>query len=406
MEIHHLEMCVSDGKKTLEKMKSFGFTLFAIRITECCKQFVIKCGRVKLVITERISIKDPKNEDWTIFCCQKNHKRDSVFNIAFVVTDVKAMTEKVSKTGKNIIRSVTEINEENGRILYSIVQSECLNVVHTLIEKRNCRHPFLFGFELVELSNPIKNCIEFGINQIDHVTLVCHVGQMENILKWYEKLFGMKRFIMSREEDEQEGMIFDIYDVSMRLKAMQFWKYSETSLTYSPQSYQTDKSFMLVIVEPLTMKNFNHLSTFLLEHEGPGIEHVALHVQTMENSVAKMIQAGAIFRHPPFSYYTQMDKMQQIEKAGKDILTLSDLGILLDYEKDVYFKSTESNERNRFLMQIFSQPIFDKKTFFFEIIQRCGARGFGAGNILALAISIRKESGKNLAKTTEISTNK
>lgn len=374
-------------------MKSFGFKLFATRTTTYCHQLVVKCGRAIFVITEHVPNEDLKQEDWIIFCNRGSHKRDSVFNIALQVSDVKTVTDCVAKSGKKIITPVTAIIEGQDEIIYSIVQSECENVVHTLIEKGNCSHTFLPGFQLVEQSQMMKSVAEFGINQVDHVTLVCNIGQMEGILKWYEKIFGMKRFIISREEDDQKGMIFDIYDVSMRLKALQYWKYPETVLTYPSESLQSGETFMLVVVEPLT-ESFNHLSRFLKEHEGPGVEHVALHAQKMEKSVTKMIEAGATFRRPPASYYSQIDKLREIEKAGQDVRVLSQLGVLLDSEKDANFMQVESIKKNRFLMQIFSQPLFDQKTFFFEIIQRCGARGFGAGNILALAISIRKQEEK------------
>ncbi|KAK8722769.1 hypothetical protein OTU49_012026 [Cherax quadricarinatus] len=379
-------------------------------------------------------------EHWTVFCCRAkaDHTIDSVFNVALVVKDVDQVTERVRSQGGQVIREPADISDAFGQVRYSIVTSCCGNIVHTLIDKSNYKGDFLPGFEAIQKfqdyaeednndnissinnshfqsavqeTNILNGAFEMqkdtqGVSSdtniynpghnpplsthIDHVTYVCEAGKSQNLIEWYERCFGMKRFKINLKESTEEGFVLGD-NIGLRLKAMEYWRCAETGLT-TPEAATGDSSLKLVIGEPLPNISESHVNTFLQEHKGAGIQHIALYTPTITATVKYMSDNGVTFRKPPPVYYEEGIKLEEIEEAGygKEINDFKALGILLDTEADESndFGNTETREKKRHLMQVFTTPIFKEDTFFLEVIQRCGATGFGAGNITALARSI------------------
>ena len=150
------------------------------------------------------------------------------------------------------------------------------------------------------------------------------------------------------------------------------------------------RNFKLVIAEPLHESGNSHVQHFMDNHKGPGLQHIGLSVaggEGIEKVVEKMVKRGAEFRRPPPTYYKMKKKVEEIDAANGDLMTFSDLGLLLDSEADCDFRAGGA-DGGKFLIQIFTKPIFGVDTFFLEVLERRGARGFGAGNITALAKSI------------------
>ncbi|UYV60524.1 HPDL [Cordylochernes scorpioides] len=198
------------------------------------------------------------------------------------------------------------------------------------------------------------------------------------------------QWALCRDEDDQEGVVLQSGSFGMRLKAMQYWRCAEVGLT-TAEHPAAPASLMIVTAESLPEQECSSVETFLRQHGGEGVEHIALHTPSIVRSVEQMVKSGVKFRHPPPAYYTRIGKLQEIEDVQEDISQLSKLGILLDSEAD---PEASSHIKTRYLMQIFSHPVFREKSYFFEVIQRCGARGLGSGNIKALADSISQEERK------------
>ncbi|XP_035230457.1 4-hydroxyphenylpyruvate dioxygenase-like protein [Stegodyphus dumicola] len=185
---------------------------------------------------------------------------------------------------------------------------------------------------------------------------------------------------------------------------MEYWRCSEIGLMYpgfsSKHRQRNSNGVMLVVVESLPGQTNCNVETYLREHEGPGIEHIALSTRSITGTVSKMTSLGVKFRQPPAAYYNELKKVREIQEIGEDLTELEKLGILLDNEVE----PGENNEKDgspKYLMQIFAHPLFSRKTFFIEVIERSGARGLGAGNIIALVRSIREEEKRKMAEAKQ-----
>ncbi|XP_066945898.1 4-hydroxyphenylpyruvate dioxygenase-like protein [Macrobrachium rosenbergii] len=471
--LHHVEVCVKDERIIHLLRRGFGFTPFAYRLTPGASKLALRSGNSVFVAVKRRKVDldgestnpnrhhrnglpvdgdeghneagdgcpQDAGEHWTVFCCEgaSSHAVDSVFNVALVVKDVDAVTQRVRSRGGQVIREPTNLpaggrkKGESGHVRYSIVRSCCGNVVHTLIDKSNYGGFFLPGFEAVGHQGAKPNGVLDRIigdftrpnpssssssspssaectnlwtlenqssNQsspplplsthIDHVTYVCEIGKSKELLAWYEFCFGMKRFLTNRKESEEEGFVL-ADNIGLRLKVMEYWKCAESGLAFPPEeANEGDSSLKLVIAEPLPEVSNSHVDKFLKSHGGPGVQHIGLHTPTMVATVDFMARNGVVFRKAPPTYYEEGIKLEEIVEAGhsEEIKLFQDLGILLDTEADVFTEEELSQDKKSYLLQVFTGPVFDEDTFFLEVLQRRGARGFGSGNITALARSI------------------
>ncbi|XP_035824057.1 4-hydroxyphenylpyruvate dioxygenase-like protein isoform X2 [Aplysia californica] len=184
------------------------------------------------------------------------------------------------------------------------------------------------------------------------------------------------------EESESEGFVISGKDIGLRMKALEYWKCAELGLQSNPNC--AVQSFKVVIAEALPNQGPNQIDTFLSEHGGPGIQHIGLHTSSMSGTIKKLKLHGVEFAEPPATYYSEVGRLHDILGVGQDVQELKELGILIDTEEE-----GECSKSPRYLLQKFTKPLFDRDTFFLEIIQRIGATGFGSGNITALWRSVQ-----------------
>ncbi|XP_063887024.1 4-hydroxyphenylpyruvate dioxygenase-like protein [Scylla paramamosain] len=376
-------------------------------------------------------------EHWTVFCChnQTSHVIDSVFNVALVVRDVDEVTKRVETQGGRVLRKPTVLKDSHGQVKYSIVTSCLGNVVHTLIDKQDYSGEFLPGFESFRTDNnescplnserdgeehtavdglqqqPVTNYSNFTVNanlnsdplftHFDHLAFACEAGKSEGLIEWYQRCFGMKRFAANREDTNEEGFVLG-ENIGMRIKAMEYWRCAEVGLTL-PSATEENSSLKMVLAEPLVGYEKSQINTFLHNHKGPGVQHIALHTPNMVSSVKRASQQGVTFRKAPPAYYQEGIRLEDIKAAGHgdEIDLFQALGILLDIEDDVFCDKEDHQEGKKYLLQVFTTPIFQEDTFFMEVIHRKGAVGFGAGNIRALAQSIVCDEQQKKARLSQ-----
>ncbi|XP_043201473.1 4-hydroxyphenylpyruvate dioxygenase-like protein [Amphibalanus amphitrite] len=401
--LHHVELCTANAGRLLRLFTGgYGFRRLGGRVTPRCLQWVVRSGRATFVLTQRHAQERPgvvndsrftAGEPWTQFCYPSGqHQRDSVFNVALLVRDVAATVSRAARAGGHVLQRPVHVADADGAAEYAVVRSVCGNVVHTLINADRYSGPFLPGFlDSNGVSDaartPDEECEVPDISgqeseYVDHVTLTCRRGESTGLLDWYQRVFGMRRFQLNSQDSPTDGVVMG-GEVGMALKAMEYWRCAETGLQ-APPTDPNQPTLKFVVAESL--HDDSHVETFNRQHGSPGVQHIGLHTDDIVSRVAGMTSRGVNFRRPPPAYYTQTGKGAEIAAAGitgEELSRFRQLGLLLDSEAD-----SDTDTGDRYLMQIFSEPLFEEDTFFMEVLERRGARGFGQGNITALARSI------------------
>ncbi|XP_077992679.1 4-hydroxyphenylpyruvate dioxygenase-like protein [Glandiceps talaboti] len=436
--VHHVQLSVRNG---LQMMRTFTnclhFKLFAERRTERLKQWAVRSGSAVFVINERqhrgagttscnvndystTGVQPAKASPCISSPCpstfamgSSNRIQNSIFDIAFEVRDVDNAFKRARDNGAGVLHEPIDIQDMFGTVRFAAVKSNVGNVAHSLVDTSKYKGNFLPGFQLVDQmsdhnhQNPCKSLI----SHFDHVTYACPNGSADDILDFYEKCFGYKRFLVNRTEDVDDGFLVQGEDMGMRLKAMEYWKCAETHLcSVETQDNSNDlANVKFVIAEPLPGQGPNQVETFIANHGGPGIQHIGLHTSDIINAVSTLREEQLPLIVPPDTYYSEIGKLEEIQDVGEDVEMLKEYGILLDSEADAgdfeAQSSKHSNEKHRYLMQVFTQPIFDEDTFFLEVIQRHRAMGFGAGNITALWRSVQAYMTQQQNKKAKVSEN-
>ncbi|KAJ8404806.1 hypothetical protein AAFF_G00331930 [Aldrovandia affinis] len=430
--LHHIALHVRNVDKIADDLVAkFKFKLFAARLTGKSRQFAFRNGTAVFIVNERLNHPIPSlsvgvatrqgcpspsiqglseicshtsrtvdsnsanTECNFLYDVRPNYSVDTVCNVCFEVEDVERTFSALQNQGCDFLVPPTNVQDDRGIVSYSVVKSIVGNVCHTLIDKTKYQGTFLPGFNDVE--NVTKNGARFDdlascpITHFDHITYACPRKSTPGVMRWYEKHFGFQRFLIDRDENLNEGYVLDQDGIGLRLTAMEYWKCSELGLKNTSKDKELDCKF--VIAESLPEQGRNQVDSFLEQHEGAGIQHVGLYTQDIISTAQRLAQAGVHFFAPPPAYYTEVGKEQEMVDAGYDPKLLSQHGILLD--TDLRQDASDSlchyvpAENKRYLLQVFTKPIFAEETFFLELIERRGASGFGEGNIRALWRSVQ-----------------
>uniref|UniRef100_A0A3Q0QUW0 4-hydroxyphenylpyruvate dioxygenase n=1 Tax=Amphilophus citrinellus TaxID=61819 RepID=A0A3Q0QUW0_AMPCI len=388
--LHHVSVHVSNAEKIANDLVSkFKFNLFAARLTDKSRQFAFRKGAAVFVVNERPSKSSQGNNSLgCLYDVSPLHSVDTVNNVCFEVEDVQRSFKVLRHLGCNFLVPPTTVEDVNGPVTYAVVKSIVGNVCHTLIEKTNYEGVFLPGFDVNEKDWSLeKEDISCPVTHFDHITYACLRKTTHQVMGWYEKHFGFQRFYIDSNEDVDEGFVINQGGIGLRLTAMEYWKCSKAGITL-PFAGKKEPDCKFVIAESLPEQGRNQVDTFLEQHRAPGIQHIGLYTKNIVSTAHTMAEAGVQFFSPPPAYYTQVGKQQEIEEAGHSPQMLAQHGILLDTDlHQVPLSQTASSKR--YLLQLFTKPIFAEDTFFLELIERRGATGFGEGNIRALWRSVQ-----------------
>jgi 4-hydroxyphenylpyruvate dioxygenase len=226
------------------------------------------------------------------------------------------------------------------------------DTIHSLVERRNYRGLFLPGFRAV---TPRYQPPEVGLKYVDHCVGNVELGQMNRWVQYYADVMGFRNLIT-----------FDDQDIS-----------TEYSSLMSKVMANGNDRIKFPINEPASGKKKSQIEEYLDFYRGPGAQHLALATDDIIETVTSLRDRGIEFLQAPTSYYR--DLQARVGKIDEPLEMLEDLGILVDRDPDGY------------LLQIFTKPVEDRPTLFYEIIQRKGAKSFGKGNFKALFEAIEKE---------------
>jgi 4-hydroxyphenylpyruvate dioxygenase len=353
----YVEFYVGNAKQSAHFYKTaFGFQSYAYKGLETgatdAVSYVLTQDKIKIILTTPLSSKSPINDHIV------NHG-DGVKVIALWVEDArKAYTETTSRGAKSYMLPTIE-KDEYGEVVRAGIYTYG-ETVHIFVERKNYKGVFLPGFQEWKSD---YNPPAAGLKYIDH--MVGNVGwnQMDIWVKWYEDVMGFENFLS-----------FDDKQI-----------HTEYSALMSKVMSNGNGRIKFPINEPAKGKKRSQIEEYLDFYEGAGVQHIAVATDDIIQTVRQLKSKGVEFLSiPPEAYYKSVPgRLEEFSHELKeDIEKLKDLGIMIDADEEGY------------LLQIFTKPVEDRPTLFFEIIQRMGARGFGAGNFKALFESIEREQLK------------
>src|SRR5690554_1155747 len=353
----YVELYVGNAKQSAHFYKTaFGFQSYAYKGLETGSldtvSYVLKQDKIRLVLTTPLNSKSPINEHI------KKHG-DGVKVIALWVEDARSAFEETTKRGAKPFMEPTVEKDEHGEVVRAGIYTYG-ETVHMFVERKNYNGIFLPGYQKWESDyNPAPTGLKF----IDH--MVGNVGwnEMNTWVKWYEDVMGFVNFLS-----------FDDKQI-----------HTDYSALMSKVMSNGNGRIKFPINEPAEGKKKSQIEEYLDFYEGAGVQHIAVATDDIITTVADLRSRGIEFlSHPPQAYYDAIPERlkDHMDKFKEDINELQKLGIMIDADEEGY------------LLQIFTKPVQDRPTLFFEIIQRMGARGFGAGNFKALFESIEREQEK------------
>ena len=353
----YVEFYVGNAKQAAHFYKTaFGFQSHAYKGLETGSRdtvsYVLTQDKIKLMLTTPLNSKSPIN----------NHivkHGDGVKIVALWVEDAKKSWEETTSRGAKSYMEPTIEKDEHGEVVRAGIYTYG-ETVHMFVERKNYNGAFLPGFVKWEsdYNPPIT-----GLKYIDH--MVGNVGwnEMNTWVKYYEDVMGFVNFLS-----------FDDKQI-----------HTEYSALMSKVMSNGNGRIKFPINEPAEGKKKSQIEEYLDFYEGPGVQHIAVATDDIISTVSALRSRGVEFLStPPEEYYRAVPgRLEEYSHELKeDIATLMSLGIMIDADEEGY------------LLQIFTKPLEDRPTLFFEIIQRMGARGFGAGNFKALFESIEREQAK------------
>ncbi|MFZ4589777.1 MAG: 4-hydroxyphenylpyruvate dioxygenase [Ignavibacteria bacterium] len=349
--IDYIEFFCGNAKQSaIYYQYAFGFKLTGYSGLETGNRdyasYILEQGKIRFILTT------PYSDD--SFISQHINKHgDGVRDVAFEVDDAaKAFKETVKRGAIPVLEPAT-IENDDGKFVKSSIKTFG-DTIHTFIERKNYTGRFLPGF-VDAGSKCLKGINDTGLKAVDHMVGNVELGKMLHWVEFYSKTLGFNQLLS-----------FDDKDISTEY----------TALMSKVMQNSTGK-IKIPINEPAPGKKKSQIEEYLDFYKSPGIQHVALSTPDILETVTQLSERGVEFLTVPTTYYTELE--QRIGKIDEDIRSLEKLGILVDRDEDGY------------LLQIFTKPVEDRPTLFFEIIQRKGARSFGKGNFKALFESIERE---------------
>ena len=345
----YVEFYVGNAKQAAHYYQAaFGFQFVGYRGPETGVRdrvsYLLTQGKIRLVLTSALGPEGP-------IAAHVNRHGDGVRDIALWVDDARDAYQKAIERGAKGAREPAVQKDKDGEVVTAAIAIYG-DTIHTLVERRNYRGLFMPGFAP---RTPHYQPSDVGLQYVDHCVGNVELGQMNVWVSFYEKVMGFKNLIS-----------FDDEDIS-----------TEYSSLMSKVMSNGNERIKFPINEPAKGKKKSQIEEYLDFYRGPGVQHLALATNDIVHTVTSLRDRGVEFLTVPTTYYEELQG--RVGRIDEPVDVLAKLGILVDRDPDGY------------LLQIFSKPVQDRPTLFYEIIQRKGARSFGKGNFKALFEAIERE---------------
>ena len=348
--IHHVEFWVGNAKQAAYYYRNaLGFSQVAYAGLETGSRsvtsYALRQGKAQVVLSASL-------ESSGFFAEHLRKHSDAVRDIAFHVADADHAFEEAVRRGALPVEEPRTVRDEHGSIRRAAIHTYG-DTIHSLISIEDYSGPFLPGFHTLEAKGR-----DAGILRIDHIVGNVELGKMNHWADWYSAVLGFHRYIN-----------FDDKDISTEYTALM-------SIVMSDDS----QSVKFPINEPAVGRRKSQIQEYLDYNCGPGVQHIALQTKDIVSTVTQLRANGLEFLDVPETYYDALPA--RVGTINEDLDTIRRLRILVDRDEEGY------------LLQLFSKPVEDRPTVFYEIIQRAGSRGFGKGNFRALFEAIEAEQAR------------
>jgi 4-hydroxyphenylpyruvate dioxygenase len=344
-----VEFYVGNAKQASHYYRTaFGFQLVAYRGPETGTRdrasYLLQQNKVRLLLTSALTPDHPAAAHVALH-------GDGVRDIALWVDDAREAFSAAIERGARPAQKPTVLRDGAGEVVIAGIHTYG-DTIHSLVERRNYTGAFLPGFEPV---SPRYSPTSVGLQYVDHCVGNVELGAMNTWVNFYQDVMGFRNLIS-----------FDDKDIS-----------TEYSSLMSKVVASGNDRIKFPINEPAAGRKKSQIDEYLDFYRGPGVQHLAIATDNIVETVTALRDRGVDFLQVPTAYYDSvLDRVGQIDE---DLAPLKELGILVDRDDEGY------------LLQIFSKPVQDRPTLFYEIIQRKGAKSFGKGNFKALFEAIERE---------------
>lgn len=345
----YVEFYVGNAKQAAHFYKTaFGFQSEAYSGLETGAtdkvSYVLRQNKLRLVLTSPINQGGPISE-------HLDKHGDGVKNVALWVDDATKSFEETTKRGAEPAFEPYTIEDENGKVVLSGIKTYG-ETIHIFVERSEYNGVFMPGFKKWESEH---NPSEAGIQYVDHMVGNVGWGEMNKWVEFYAKIMGFAQLVS-----------FDDKDISTDYTALM-----------SKVMTNGNGRIKFPINEPAEGKKKSQVEEYLDFYNGAGVQHLALATNDILTTIDRLTAGGVEFLHVPDSYYEGL--IERIGEIDEEIDELKKRKILVDRDDEGY------------LLQLFTKPVTDRPTLFFEIIQRKGAKSFGKGNFKALFEAIERE---------------
>ena len=306
--------------------------------------YVMQQGKIRIVLTSPLQPDGSIND-------HVNKHGDGVKYVALWVDDARKSYEETTKRGAKSYVEPYELEDENGKAVISGIHTYG-ETIHLFVERGEYEGPFLPGYRVYDTK---AKSPDTGLKFIDH--MVGNVGwnEMNKWVEFYGKVMGFAQLVS-----------FDDKDISTDYAALM-----------SKVMSNGNGRIKFPINEPAEGKKKSQIEEYIDFYNGAGVQHIALATDNIIETVTQLRDRGVEFLYVPETYYD--DLLDRVGEIDEDLEPLKELGVLVDRDDEGY------------LLQIFTKPVLDRPTMFFEIIQRKGAQSFGKGNFKALFEAIERE---------------
>ena len=350
--VDYIELIVGNAKQAAHYYQTvFGFEPYAFRGLETGERdkvsYALRQGDIRLVMTSPLMANSPLN----IHLIQHG---DGVKDVAFTVDNAEKSWKYAIERGAESVADPKASRDEHGEIVAAAIKTYG-DTIHTFVQRDKYSGTFMPGF--MEFQSSLKT-FPVGLTHIDHFVGNQPENQMQKIAEWYEDVLGFHRFWSADDKD-----------VSTEYSALR-------SIVVSDPT----EVIKMPINRPAVGLKKSQIQEFVEYYSGPGIQHIAMYTEDIVKTISELQKKGVEFLETPEAYYEELPG--RVGKIEEDLKDLAKLGILVDIDEFGY------------MLQIFTKPVQDRPTLFYEIIERKGSKSFGKGNFKALFEAIEREQAK------------